>query len=81
MDEFQENAEKDVKGYYDLAEAVTGLKRGTLQSKVSRGEIPHYRLGKRLVVFSKKELEEWLSQRRVQADRSAPNKGMSPQTV
>ncbi len=51
--------------YYELAEAVTGLRRGTLLSKVSRREIPHFRLGKRLVVFSRRELLAWMEQRRV----------------
>lgn len=57
--------DEDTVGYYELAEAVTGLKRGTLQSKVSRGEIPHFRLGRRLVVFSKRELVAWMERRRV----------------
>jgi excisionase family DNA binding protein len=62
-----EQAEQDERGYYDLAVAVTGLKRGTLQAKVSRGQIPHYRLGKRLVVFSRQELTQWMHERRVGA--------------
>jgi len=60
-----EQEDKDERGYYELAEAITGLKRGTLQAKVSRGEIPHFRLGKRLVVFSRHELTAWMAQRRV----------------
>ena len=53
------------RGGYTLAEEVTGLKRSTLQSKVCREEIPHTRLGKRLVIFSRAELEAWMRERAV----------------
>lgn len=55
----------DEKLRYPEAAAITGLKVATLQSKVSRKEIPHIRLGRRLVVFSKNELLEWMDQHRV----------------
>ena len=70
--------EQDEKGYYDLAVAVTGLKRGTLQAKVSRGQIPHYRLGKRLVVFSRHELTQWMDERRVGAPHETTPGGSAP---
>ena len=58
------NIIKDIKdrefGGYSLAEEVTGLSRGTLYSMVCRKQIPHTRLGGRLVRFSKKELREWM---------------------
>lgn len=57
--------EHDEKLRYPEAAAVTGLEVGTLQSKVSRKQIPHYRLGRRLVVFSKLELLEWMNQHKV----------------
>ena len=57
--------EHDEKVRYAGAEAITGLKISTLQSKVCRKEIPHYRLGRRLVVFSKRELLEWMNQHKV----------------
>ena len=52
-------------GGYDLAEAVTGLKRSTLQSMVCRHQIPFMRLGPRLPVFSRSELIQWMAERRV----------------
>jgi len=51
---------KDIGGY-ELAEEVTGLGRGTLYSMVSRRVIPHFRLGPRLVKFSREHLETWMS--------------------
>ena len=55
----------DDKGGYPLAERVTGIKPSTLYSMVHHKQIPHYRIGKRLVVFSAEELQEWMAQRRV----------------
>ncbi len=49
------------KGGYKEAQLETGLPLGTLNAKVSRQEIPHIRLGKRLVLFDLQELREWLS--------------------
>ena len=43
----------------DEACQVTGLKKATLYSKTSKGEIPHMKRGKTLY-FSKKELENWI---------------------
>lgn len=48
------------RGGYDLAQQITGLKRGTLYALVSRKRIPHRRLGRRLVIFDRAELERWL---------------------
>lgn len=56
---------QDEFGGYPEAERWTGLKRGTLYSKVARREIPHRRLGGRLVRFSKREIIEWLDRHRV----------------
>ena len=58
--------EHDKKVGYDGAELITGLCRPTLYTKVNRGEIPHYRLGRRLVVFSVAELKQWLADRHVE---------------
>jgi excisionase family DNA binding protein len=58
-------SEQDEKMQYPGAAAVTGLKIPTLQSMVCRKQIPHYRLGKRLVVFSRTELMKWIEERRV----------------
>lgn len=59
----------DERGGYRLAQDVTGLTRASLYSQVFRGQIPHFRIGKRTVVFSRRELEEWLERGRVQARR------------
>lgn len=61
------NAQQAEKLRYEGASALTGLKVPTLQSMVCRKQIPHYRLGKRLVVFSRAELTAWMSSRRVNA--------------
>ena len=50
---------------YPVAAAITGLKIPTIQSMVCRRQVPFYRLGKRLVVFSRRELEAWMKERRV----------------
>lgn len=59
------NEQHDEKLRYGGASALTGLGIPTLQSMVCRRQIPHYRLGKRLVVFSKVELAAWMAARRV----------------
>ena len=57
--------EQRERGGYDLAEEVTGLCRGTLHSMVSRRLIPHCRLGRRLILFERGELEAWIQANRV----------------
>ena len=52
---------------YEEASAITGLPVGTLYALVSRLQIPHYRLGPRLVRFDRRELEQWLRARHVAA--------------
>ena len=55
----------EVKSNQGVMQKITGLKRGTLQSKVCLKQIPHTRLGGRLVVFSRAELEAWMRERAV----------------
>jgi excisionase family DNA binding protein len=50
---------------YAAASRLIGIRLSTLYSYVSRKDIPHYRLGKRLVVFSVEELQDWMRTRRV----------------
>ena len=50
---------------YVQAAQVLGLRVGTLYSMVSRREIPHVRLGPRLVRFIATELEAWIKTKRV----------------
>lgn len=50
---------------YAEVRKLTGFKAGTLYSMVKRREIPHVRLGRRLVRFSKAEIETWLKKHSV----------------
>lgn len=52
---------------YAAAERLTGIRRGTLASMVSRKQVPHIRLSTRLVRFSPSELRDWIAERRVPA--------------
>lgn len=52
---------------YAQASETLNLKLGTLYGLVSEGRIPHVRLGRRLVRFSRSELEAWMRQRSVSA--------------
>lgn len=54
------------RGGYQAAQAWTGIKRGTLHALVSQKRIPHYRVGPRLVIFDRIELEAWLAAGRVE---------------
>lgn len=40
------------------------IKLSTIYSKVEKGDLPHYRSGKRKLLFSKKELEDYITTRR-----------------
>jgi excisionase family DNA binding protein len=50
---------------YEEAARMLGLKLGTLYAMVSQHRIPHVRLGRRLVRFSRAALHVWLQQRSV----------------
>lgn len=50
---------------YAGAEALTGIKRGTLYSLVSLKKIPHIRIGRKHVLFNVAELRQWLEKHRV----------------
>ncbi len=52
---------------YEEAARFLNLKLETLYSMVSRREIPHIRLGRRFVRFSRADLLRWLDNRRVNA--------------
>ena len=45
---------------YDTLSERLSLKKNTLYSMVSRGQIPHIRMGRRLVRFDPKIIERWL---------------------
>ncbi len=50
---------------YEQAARVLNIKLGTLYALVSQNRVPHVRLGRRLVRFSRSELQTWLSQHAV----------------
>jgi excisionase family DNA binding protein len=50
---------------YSDAAQMLGIPTSTLQSMVCRKEVPHVRLGRRLVVFSRRALEAWMLSRTV----------------
>lgn len=61
---------------YREAARVLGVQVGTVYAWVSRRQIPHVRLGPRLVRFRRTELESWIEERRVAPVEPAPR---SPQ--
>lgn len=50
---------------YKQAAEFIGIPVGTLYAMVYRGKIPYLRFGKRLVRFSKQELERWIAKCRM----------------
>lgn len=52
---------------YDGAAAFLNIPVATLRSMVHRKQIPHIRIGGRLVLFDRTDLERWLDERRVSA--------------
>lgn len=52
---------------YPEAARIIGVPIGTLYSWVGRRQIPHVRLGPRLVRFQRCELDAWLAQKHVPA--------------
>jgi|HubBroStandDraft_1064217.scaffolds.fasta_scaffold506090_1 excisionase family DNA binding protein len=51
---------------YSQAAEFLNIKLGTLYALVAHNRVPHIRLGKRLVRFSRHALERWLRERAVQ---------------
>ena len=63
--------EDDVLTYRQVA-AMLGVTLGTLYSLVSRKRIPHIRIGRRLVRFSRARISAWLAAAEVEpGNRSA----------
>ncbi len=63
---------------YQQLHVLTGLALGTLYEKVARREIPHVRLGRRLVRFERDAVEAWLAKHRVAAERSSADQPIDP---
>lgn len=57
---------------YTSAAEFLGVKVGTLYSMVSRGQVPHTRIGRRLVRFPRPALEAWLGEHFVPANDNSP---------
>lgn len=55
---------------YDALSEWLGIPKPTLYSKVSRKEIPHHRISRRLVRFRRAEIETWLQAREVRSQPS-----------
>lgn len=55
---------------YQQVSILLAIKRNTLYSMVHRNQIPHYRLGPRMVRFSETELLQWLQERHVKQHHS-----------
>lgn len=53
-------------GYKELADFLK-CPRGTVYAKVSRRELPHYRISGRMVRFKKSEILAWMQERQVQS--------------
>ena len=62
----------EVMGYAGAA-AHTGLAKGTVRAMVCRRQIPHLRLGPRLVRFRRSDLDRWLHERLVLSQPAATN--------
>ena len=52
-------------GYSEAAQLI-GIAVGTLYSWVHKRQVPHIRLGSRLVRFSENELVRWLSDKQIE---------------
>ena len=51
----------------EQAASFLKLKLNTIYSKAEKGDLPFYRSGKRKLLFSKKELEQYVAKRKVKS--------------
>lgn len=51
----------------EQAASFLKLKLNTIYSKAEKGDLPFYRSGKRKLLFSKKELEQYIAKRKVKS--------------
>lgn len=52
----------------EQAASFLKIKKNTIYSKAEKGDLPFYRSGKRKLLFSKKELEDYVSKRKVKSN-------------
>lgn len=57
---------------YKQAAQYTGIPEGTLRAKVHAGDIPHIRIGPRMVLFDTEQLDAWIAERTVQPRKAQP---------
>jgi excisionase family DNA binding protein len=57
---------------YEQAAARLNMKLGTLYALVAQNRVPHVRLGRRLVRFSRRALEVWVRERAVVPSSGGP---------
>jgi len=55
---------------YSAAAELLSVSVGTLRSMVHRKQVPHVRMGPRMVRFNRDELERWLREHTVPANES-----------
>jgi excisionase family DNA binding protein len=54
----------------DEVSEMLGVTKATIYSWTSRNKIPHIKLSKRLLKFSKNDIEAWIAKRAISADTS-----------
>ena len=52
---------------YEKVSKLIGVNVNTIYSMVHKGQIPFYRLSKRLVMFNVDEIEAWMASKKVEA--------------
>ena len=63
-----ENPDKELFTYREVSELLN-VRLGTLYSWVGRRQIPHLRLGPRVVRFSSTQIQQWLQSRSVSSGK------------
>ena len=60
---------------YGQVSKMLGIPRGTLYAWVFERRVPHVRLGKRMVRFSRQEICDWVVQKRVEPETDVREAG------
>jgi excisionase family DNA binding protein len=68
------DCQDDVYGDYDFASSITGIKKNTLYGLVHNKRIPHHKLNRRFIRFSKIDLLAWMNDHRVPARKKKVRK-------
>ena len=62
--------QKDKYVGYKTASQLIQVPMGTLYGLVSKKQIPHYRISKRMVLFSLEEIQQWIKGHRIEVGRA-----------